>query len=42
MEVVFTLQAKKDLDFWKKSGNKSVQQKIETLIKDIFYIHKQE
>ena len=40
MEVVFTLQAKKDLDFWKKSENKSVQQKIETLIKDIL-LHSQ-
>ena len=35
MEVAFTLQAKEDLNFWKKNGNKSIQQKIDTLIKDI-------
>lgn len=35
MEVVFTPQAKKDLDFWIKSGNKGVLKKITILIEDI-------
>ncbi|WP_296146449.1 Txe/YoeB family addiction module toxin [uncultured Flavobacterium sp.] len=35
MEVVFTPQAKKDLDFWIKSGNKGVLKKIAVLIEDI-------
>lgn len=35
MEIVFTPQAKKDLDFWIKSGNKGVLKKIAVLIDDI-------
>lgn len=35
MEIVYSSQAIKDLEFWKKSGNKSVQKKINELISDI-------
>ncbi len=32
MEVIFTPQAKEDLNYWKKTGNKAIQKKIEQLI----------
>lgn len=35
MEIVFTLEAKKDLDLWKKSGDQSVRKKIGELLVDI-------
>ncbi len=35
MEIEYTLQAKEDLDFWKKSGNASVLKKIRILIEAI-------
>jgi toxin YoeB len=35
MEISFTNKAMADLDFWKKSGNKSVQSKIQILIQSI-------
>ena len=35
MQIVFTPKAKKDLDFWVKSGNKNVLNKIANLIEDI-------
>ncbi|OAQ39913.1 toxin of toxin-antitoxin system [Pedobacter psychrophilus] len=35
MEIIFHGKAKKDFDYWKKSGNKSVQIKIEELLRDI-------
>ena len=35
MEIVFAPQAKKDLDFWIKSGNKGILKKISVLIEDI-------
>ena len=35
MEIVFSSEARKDLKFWKESGNKQVQRKIEELIMDI-------
>ena len=35
MQIVFTPKARKDLNFWKKSGNKSVLNKIALLIDDI-------
>lgn len=35
MEIVFAPQAKKDLDFWMKSGNKGILKKIALLIADI-------
>ncbi|MFV5684849.1 Txe/YoeB family addiction module toxin [Flavobacterium sp. GB2R13] len=35
MQIVFTPKARKDLDFWIKSGNKNVLKKIADLIEDI-------
>ena len=35
MEVIFAEKAKKDLDFWKKSGNKGILKKIALLIEDM-------
>jgi toxin YoeB len=35
MEISFTDRALADLDFWKKAGNKSVQNKIEHLIQSM-------
>ncbi|MFV5687477.1 Txe/YoeB family addiction module toxin [Flavobacterium sp. ZT3R25] len=35
MQIVFTPKAKKDLDFWIKSGNKNILHKITDLIEDI-------
>jgi toxin YoeB len=35
MEIVFTPKAKKDLEFWIKSGNKNIIKKITQLIDDI-------
>lgn len=35
MEIEYTLQAKEDLDFWKKSGNASILKKIRKLIEAI-------
>ena len=35
MQIVFTTKAKKDLDFWIKSGNKNILNKITDLIEDI-------
>lgn len=35
MEVIFTPQAVEDLKFWKKSGNKAIQKRIQELIASI-------
>ena len=35
MEIEYTLQAKDDLDFWKKSGNAPILKKIRKLIEAI-------
>ena len=35
MEIEFTRQAEKDLEFWKKSGNKLIQKKISEILKSI-------
>lgn len=35
MELYLTEQSKKDLIFWKKSGQSKINQKIEKLFKDI-------
>lgn len=35
MEIEYTLQAKEDLDFWKKSNNVAILKKIRKLIEDI-------
>ena len=36
MQIVFTTKARKDLDFWIKSGNKNILNKITDLIEDAF------
>lgn len=35
MEIIFSPDAQKDLEFWKKSGNTGVQNKITSLLKSI-------
>ena len=35
MEVVYSEKAQKDREFWKKSGNMAVMEKISALIEDI-------
>lgn len=35
MEIVYSLEALEDINYWKKSGNKAVQKKIVALLADI-------
>jgi toxin YoeB len=35
VEVIYSEKAQKDREFWKKSGNKAIMNKITTLIEDI-------
>ena len=35
MEVIYSEKAQKDREFWKKSGNKAIMNKISALITDI-------
>ena len=35
MEVIYSEKAQKDRDYWKKSGNKVIMNKISALIEDI-------
>jgi toxin YoeB len=35
MEIIYSLKALEDIRYWKKSGNKAVQEKISALIEDI-------
>jgi toxin YoeB len=35
MEIEFTLKAKDDVDFWRKSGNKAVLKKIRMLLDSV-------
>lgn len=35
MEIIYSDTAKEDIFFWKKSGNKGVQKKIQSLIESI-------
>ena len=35
MEVIFYDEALADIQYWKKSGNKAIQKKIQALIEDI-------
>ncbi len=35
MEIEYTLQAKEDIDYWKKTGNASILKKIRKLIEAI-------
>jgi len=39
MEVAYNPQALEDIRYWKKSGNKKVQERIIALIEDIKRIH---
>lgn len=32
MEIIYSEEAQKDISFWKKSGNKSIQRKISQLL----------
>jgi hypothetical protein len=42
MEIVFTEIARKEIIFWKKSGNVQVQKKIQELLFDIKNTQKQD
>ena len=35
MEIIYSLKALEDINYWRKSGNKAVQEKISALISDI-------
>ena len=35
MEIIYSDEAKKDIEYWKKSGNKVIQKKIQQLINAI-------
>lgn len=35
MDVIYSEKAQKDRDYWKKSGNKAIMNKISALIEDI-------
>lgn len=35
MEIILLRQARKDLEYWKKSGNKAIMKRITELLKDI-------
>ncbi|GHV19702.1 Txe/YoeB family addiction module toxin [Bacteroidia bacterium] len=35
MEVIYSEQAQKDIEYWKKSGNKAIMKRISTLIENI-------
>ncbi len=35
MEIIYSPTAKNDLDYWRKSGNKSIQKKISALLLSI-------
>ena len=35
MEIIYSEQAQKDIDYWKKSGNRTIQKKIQQLIYSI-------
>jgi len=35
MEIIYSLKALEDINYWKKTGNKAVQKKIAALITDI-------
>jgi len=42
MEIVFSSKAKKDLEFWYKSGNKSIIKKISELLRQFKKTHLKE
>lgn len=35
MEIIYSDEAQKDIDYWKRSGNKVIQKKIQQLLKAI-------
>jgi toxin YoeB len=35
MEIIYSDEAKRDIEYWKKSGNKAIQNKIQELLKVI-------
>ena len=35
MEIIYSEVAKEDIVFWKKSGDKAIQKKIQSLLEDI-------
>lgn len=35
MEIIYSEEAQKDIEFWKKSGNKAIQNKIQQLLLSI-------
>jgi toxin YoeB len=35
MEIIYSIKALEDISYWKKSGNKAVQEKITALVNDI-------
>jgi len=35
MEIIYSLKALEDISYWKKQGNKAVQEKISALLDDI-------
>jgi len=35
MEIIYSEQAQKDIDYWKKSGDKGIQKKIQQLLYSI-------
>jgi toxin YoeB len=35
MEIIYSEESQKDIQFWKKSGNKSIQNKIQQLLSAI-------
>lgn len=41
MEIVLLEQAQKDRDYWKKSRNKAIMNRITVLLKDIMELHTQ-
>jgi toxin YoeB len=35
MEIIYSEEAQRDIDYWKKSGNKVIQKKIQQLLYSI-------
>jgi toxin-antitoxin system, toxin component, Txe/YoeB family len=35
MEIILLEQAQKDIEYWRKTGNKAIMKKITTLLRDI-------
>ena len=39
MEIIYSEEAQRDIDYWKKSGNKVIQKKIQQLLYTIEETH---